>query len=79
MRLQAKGKTSTLRTGKNTNMMQKIYQPSQSSDKNETERLLFQISVVCTGVCAYIIYMDATLLYKQKVFFKISKALFTYL
>ena len=34
MRLQAKGKTTTLRTGKNTNMMQKIYQPSQSSDKN---------------------------------------------
>ena len=61
-------------------MMQKNYQPSQSSDKYALTKQKEYFSryqlYALAYVHNYIIYMDAMLLYKQKVFFKIFKALF---
>ena len=54
------------RRAKETNVMRKIYQSPLFNDKNAFrksvylyKKIIFQISVVRTGVCAY---MDATLL-----------------
>ena len=52
---------SNLQTGKDTNIIRKIYQSSRFYDKNAFRKqkysYIFQISAVRTGVCAY---KDAT-------------------
>ena len=54
--MQAKGETSTLQTGKDTNIMRKIFQSSWVNDKNAFKKkriYIFQISAVRTGARAY--------------------------
>ena len=53
--MQAKGETSTLQTGKDTNIMRNIFQSSWVNDKNAFKKYIyiFQISAVRTGARAY--------------------------
>ena len=58
-RIQAKGETSTLQTGKDTNIVRGIYQLSRFNDYDSLRKQFFvQISAVRTGVFAY---MNGTL------------------
>ena len=52
-RLQAKGETSTLQTGKYTNTAQKIYKSSPFNDKNAFSKLILLAYVRIWTLCPW--------------------------